>query len=94
MIGPPLARRNPISTAQAHVRARAHSLATPQSHPFPHLNLHSARICRTRRRLPSSRCIESAQPHPARERILPARASDTALGLPGTSRTEPVSEQL
>ena len=33
----------------------------------------------------SSRCIESAQ-HPAHARILPARASDTALRLVDTNR--------
>ena len=62
-------------------RARRHTLATPPSHSFAHLNLHRARVCRTRRRLPSSRCIESAQPHPCPEPISPTRASDTALRL-------------
>ncbi len=49
-------------------RARRRSLATPQSHPFSHFNLHGARVCRIRRSLPSSRWIESAQSHPAPER--------------------------
>ena len=56
------------------------------SHPlFPPLNLHSARVRRKPERLPSSRCIESAQPRRARVRTLPTRASDTALRLHRTS---------
>jgi hypothetical protein len=51
---------------------------------FPQLNLHNTRVRRNPQRLPSSRCIESAQ-HRARARILPARASDTALRLPITN---------
>ena len=47
------------------------------------LNLHNTRVRRNPERLPSSRCIESAQ-HRARARILPARASDTALRLVST----------
>jgi len=35
---------------------------------FPQLNLHNTRVRRNPERLPSSRCIESAQ-HPARARI-------------------------
>ena len=50
---------------------------------FPQLNLHNTRVRRNPERLPSSRCIESAQ-HRAHARILPARASDTALRLLGT----------
>jgi len=38
-----------------------------------------ARICRKRQRLPSSRCIESAQTHRARVCSLLTRASDTTL---------------
>jgi hypothetical protein len=49
--------------------------------PFQQLNLHSARVRRNRGRLPSSRCIESARTHRARAPALPARASDTTLGL-------------
>ena len=52
---------------------------------FPQLNLHNTRVRRNPERLPSSRCIESAQ-HRARARILPARASDTALRLIVTNR--------
>ena len=47
---------------------------------FPQLNLHNTRVRRNPEWLPSSRCIESAQ-HRAHARILPARASDTALRL-------------
>jgi hypothetical protein len=50
---------------------------------FPQLNLHNTRVRRNPERVPSSRCIESAQ-HRARTRSLPARASDTALRLTGT----------
>jgi hypothetical protein len=52
---------------------------------FPQLNLHNTRVRRNPERLPSSRCIESAQSRRARVRILPIRASDTALRLPGTN---------
>jgi hypothetical protein len=64
--------------------ARRHNLAALQSQVFPRLNLHRARVYRKRRRLPSCRCIESAQAYPARACISFTRASDTALGLPGT----------
>jgi hypothetical protein len=50
--------------------------------------LHNTRVRRNPERLPSSRCIESAQ-HRARARMLPARASDTALRL---HRTNPAVE--
>ena len=52
--------------------------ATPT---LPQLNLHNTRVRRNPERLPSSRCIESAQSRRARVRILPIRASDTALRL-------------
>jgi hypothetical protein len=48
---------------------------------FPQLNLHSGGVRRNPERLPSSRCIESAQTHHARELPLPPRASDTSLRL-------------
>ena len=57
-------------------------LSGPNAKPtFPQLNLHNTRVRRNPERLPSSRCIESAQSRRARVRILPARASDTALRL-------------
>ena len=46
-------------------RAMRHSLGTARRRSFPLLNLHSARVRRNRGRLPSSRCIESAQAHRA-----------------------------
>lgn len=52
--------------------------ATPT---LPQLNLHNTRVRRNPERLPSSRCIESAHSRRARVRILPIRASDTALRL-------------
>ena len=58
-----------------------HSLGAPLHRSFLPLNLHSARVRRNRGRLPSSRCIESARTHRARAPALPARASDTTLGL-------------
>jgi hypothetical protein len=48
---------------------------------LPQLNLHNTRVRRNPERLPSSRCIESAQSRRTRVRILPIRASDTALRL-------------
>jgi hypothetical protein len=50
---------------------------------FPQLNLHNTRVRRNPERLPSSRCVESAQ-HRARARISACSPSDTALRLPGT----------
>ena len=61
--------------------ALRHSLRAPPHPSVPPLNLHRARIRRNRRRLPSSRCIESTQTPRARACALPARASDTTLGL-------------
>ena len=61
--------------------ALRHSLRAPPHRSVPPLNLHRARVRRNRGRLPSSRCIESAQTHRARACALPARASDTTLGL-------------
>ncbi len=58
---------------------------------FPQLNLHNTRVRRNPERLPSSRCIESAQSHRARARILPTRASDTALRLLGSQRDKSTS---
>ena len=58
-----------------------HSLRAPPHRSVPPLNLHRARVRRNRGRLPSSRCIESAQTHRARACALPTRASDTTLGL-------------
>ena len=49
------------------------------------MNLHNTRVRRNPERLPSSRCIESAQSRRGRVRILPIRASDTALRLPVTN---------
>ena len=46
---------------------------------LPQSNLHNTSVRRNPERLPSSRCIESAQSHSARVRILRTRASDTAL---------------
>src|SRR6267142_5591398 len=54
---------------------------------LPQLNLHNTRVRRKTERLPSSRCIESAQSHSARVRTLPTRASDTALRLIGNYLT-------
>ena len=65
--------------------ALQHSLGAPLHRSFLPLNLHNARVRRNRGRLPSSRCIESARTHRARVRALPARASDTTLGLVGTN---------
>ena len=48
---------------------------------LPQLNLHNIRVRRNPEPLPSSRCIERAQSHRAHVRILPTRASDTALRL-------------
>ena len=48
---------------------------------FSELPLNFCRIRRNTERLPSSACIERAQPHRARARNLPARASETALRL-------------
>ena len=67
--------------------ALRHSLPAPPHRSVPSLNLHRARVRRNRRRLPSSRCIESAQTHHARACALPPRASDTTLGLLGTMGT-------
>ena len=61
--------------------ALQHSLGAPLHRSFLPLNLHNARVRRNRGRLPSSRCIESARTHRTRVRALPARASDTTLGL-------------
>jgi hypothetical protein len=63
--------------------ALRHSLRAPPHRSIPPLNLHRARVRRNRGRLPSSRCIESAQTHRACACALPARASDTTLGLIG-----------
>ena len=52
------------------------------------MNLHNTRVRRNPERLPSSRCIESAQSRSARVRILPIRASDTALRLVGSDLFE------
>src|SRR5438309_9877617 len=82
--------RRTVSTQSSFNRTRL-SVAlrgTASTHPhtrfFPLLNPHKARVRRNHGRLPSSRCIESAQSHRARGRILPTRASDTALRLFGT----------
>src|SRR5437879_11176777 len=79
--------RRTVSTQSSFNRTRL-SVAlrgTASTHPhtrsFPLLNPHKARVRRNHGRLPSSRCIESAQSHRARGRILPTRASDTALRL-------------
>ena len=61
--------------------ALQHSPGAPLHRSVPPLNLHRARVRRNRGRLPSSRCIESARTHRARACALPARASDTTLGL-------------
>jgi len=47
-------------------------------------NFDLIRVRRNRGRLPSSRCIESAQTHRARVCSLLTRASDTTLRLIGT----------
>src|SRR5437879_2153161 len=82
--------RRTVSTQSSFNRTRL-SVAlrgTASTHPhtrsFPLLNPHKARVRRNHGRLPSSRCIESAQSHRARGRILPTRASDTALRLSRT----------
>jgi hypothetical protein len=61
--------------------ALQHSLGAPLHRSFLPLNLHNTRVRRNRGRLPSSRCIESAQAHRARVYSLLTRASDTTLGL-------------
>ena len=66
--------------------APPHHLSTSLRHPSAPFNLHRARVRRDRGRLPSSRCIESAQTRHARAPTLLHRASDTTLGLPGTDR--------
>jgi hypothetical protein len=81
----------PSVTYRIAVLAHAHSLSTAKPIAYgwtKRLNSHSqplARICRKRQRLPSSRCIESAQTHRARVRSLLTRAFDTTLRLPGTN---------
>jgi hypothetical protein len=75
--------------------ALRHSLRAPPHRSVPPLNLHRARVRRNRGRLPSSRCIESAQTHRARACALPARASDTTLGLLAcVSRIRPTPKSL
>jgi len=69
--------------------ALQHSLGAPLHRSFLPLNLHRARVRRNRGRLPSSRCIESAQTDRARATFFRPRASDTTLGLPGTKATAP-----
>ena len=64
--------------------APPHHLNTPLRHSSAPFNLHRARVRRNRGRLPSSRCIESAQTRHARAPTLLHRASDTTLGLIGT----------
>jgi len=62
--------------------ASPHSFGAPRRPTFPPLNLHRARVRRNRRRLPSSRCIESAPEHHTFILILLLmRSSDTSLGL-------------
>src|SRR5437879_7432582 len=82
--------RRTVSTQSSFNRTRL-SVAlrgTASTHPhtrsFPLLNPHKARVRRNHGRLPSSRCIESAQSHRARGRSLPTRASDAALRLFGS----------
>src|ERR1700682_1870576 len=70
--------------------APPHHLNTPLRHPSAPFNLHRARVRRNRGRLPSSRCIESAQTRHARAPTLLHRASDTTLGL---LRTNPAVER-
>ena len=65
--------------------APPHHLSTPLRHPSVPFNLHRARVRRNRGRLPSSRCIESAQTRHARAPTSLHRASDTTLGLPITN---------
>ena len=65
-------------------RALRHSLGAVRRRSFTPLNLHRARVRRNRGRLPSSRCIESAQTDRARATFFRPRASDTTLGLVGT----------
>ena len=52
--------------------------------PFENAAIGKAKYWELGYRLPSSRCIESAQSHRAQVRALLTRASDTALGLIGT----------
>jgi hypothetical protein len=61
--------------------APPHHLSTSLRHPSAPFNLHRARLRRNHGRLPSSRCIESAQTRHARVPTLLHRASDTTLGL-------------
>ena len=61
--------------------APPHHLSTSLRHPSAPFNWHRARVRRNRGRLPSSRCIESAQTLHPRAPTLLHRASDTTLGL-------------
>src|ERR1700730_8548898 len=57
---------------------------SPSFGPFHHCICIGPASAANRERLPSSRCIESAQTHRARVCSLLTRASDTTLRLPGT----------
>src|SRR5260370_13141600 len=72
-----------LSPRGAVLRASPHSFGAPRRPTFPLLNWHRARVRRNRGRLPSNRCIQSAQTTHARACILPTPASDTALRLGG-----------
>jgi hypothetical protein len=70
-----------------------HHPNTPLRRPSPPFNLHRARARRNRGRLPSSRCIESAQTHrapaltlPHRNRILLVAEGDYGIDLGGAAR--------
>src|SRR3984885_15990392 len=74
--------------------APPHHPSTPLRHLSPPFNLHRARVRRNHGRLPSNRCIESAQTRRARALTLLHRASDTTLGLPITNRGKRASDHF
>jgi len=79
-------RTSQLPGASCHLLCSA---ASPQHTPtssLPPFNLQRARVRRNRGRLPSSRCIESAQTRHARAPTLFHRASDTTLRLIVTDR--------
>src|SRR5260370_9632830 len=65
----------------AVLRASPHSFGAPRCPTFPLLNWHRARVRRNLGRLPSSRCIESAQTPHARACTLPTPPSTSPLPI-------------
>ena len=81
------ARNSPWGPSKGPMLRTCGRVRTAISHNFPISTIHGklldlpVRVRRNRGRLPSSRCIESAQTRHARALPLPPRASDTALRL-------------